>query len=129
MTKKWVDPKEIFVHRELNNRELNQDYIGDLSQSMTDKGFLPEFPIDVFKSENLVNIDTDLPYVCASGSHRTIAAVNAKLACVLVIVHDGREEDFVEVMHLDNFKFDAAQHSGVGQPFSQNRFRHLAKGC
>lgn len=123
MRKEWVDPKEIFVHRELNNRELNQDYIGDLSQSMTDKGFLPEFPIDIFKSENIVNIQTELPFICACGAHRTIAAVNAKLDRVLVTIHDGREEAFIEMMHLDNFKFDPAQHSGIGQPFTQKEKR------
>lgn len=123
MRKEWVDPKAIFVHRELNNRELNQDYIGDLSQSMTDKGFLPEFPVDIFKSDNLVNIDTDLPYVCACGAHRTIAAVNAKLERVLVTIHDGREEAFIEMMHLDNFKFDPAVNSGIGQPFTQREKR------
>ena len=123
MRKEWVDPKDIFVYRELNNRELNQDYIEDISQSMAVKGFLPEFPIDIFKSENLVNIVTDLPFTCACGAHRTIAAVNAKLDRVLVLLHDGREESFIEMMHLDNFKFDPVQHSGIGQPFTQKEKR------
>ena len=123
MEKKWIAPTEIYVAGVLNNRDLNQNYIGDLAQSMTDKGFLPEFPIDVFLSENLVNIDTELPYVCACGAHRTLGAVNAKVERVLVHVHTGREEDFIEMMHLDNFKFDPAQHSGIGQPFTQKEKR------
>lgn len=123
MEKKWVDPNQIYVNLQLNNRELNRNYIGDLTQSMTDKGFLPEFPIDVFLTKNLANIDVDLPYVCACGAHRTYAAINAKLERVLVHIHNGKEEAFIELMHLDNFKFDAAQHSGIGQPFTQKEKR------
>lgn len=123
MKKEWIDPNEIYVHRELNNRELNTDYIGDLSQSMQDKGFLPEFPIDVFLTENLSNVDVEQTYTCACGAHRTIAAVNAKLEQVLVTIHDGREEAFIEMMHLDNFKFDPAINSGIGQPFTQKEKR------
>ena len=123
MKKEWVDPNQIFVHRELNNREMNQNFIGDLSQSMTDKGFLPEFPIDVFPTKNLANIDAEQAYVCACGAHRTIAAINAKLDRVLVHIHDGREEAFIEMMHHDNFQFDPAQHSGIAQPFTQKEKR------
>ena len=123
MIKKWIDPNEIYVHDVLNNRERNPNYIEELAQSMTDKGFLPEFPIDVFKASNLANIDTALPYVCACGAHRTLGAINAKLDTVLVHIHDGREEAFVEMMHLDNFQFDPAQHSGIGQPFTQKEKR------
>ena len=123
MEKKWIDPNEIHVFMVLNNREINQNYVGDLAESMGDKGFLPEFPIDVFRASNLANIDTDKPYVCACGAHRTLGAINAKLDKVLVHVHDGREEAFIEMMHLDNFKFDPAQHSGIGQPFTQKEKR------
>lgn len=123
MRKEWIDPNEIYVHRELNNRDLNTDYIGDLSQSMQDKGFLPEFPIDVFETANIANVDAEQPFVCACGAHRTIAAVNAKLEQVLVNIHDGREEAFIEMMHLDNFKFDPAINSGIGQPFTQKEKR------
>ena len=121
--KEWIAPNQIYVHGVLNNRELNQNYIGDLAQSMQDKGFLPEFPIDVFSSENIVNIDTDLPYICACGAHRTLGAISAKLERVLVHVHDGREEAFIEMMHLDNFKFDPAVNTGIGQPFTQKEKR------
>ena len=123
MKKEWINPNDIFVPRQLNNREINKSFVGDLTQSMTDKGFLPEYPIDVFRTEHLANIDTDLPYVCSCGAHRTLAAIDAKLEQVLVIIHNGREEAFVEMMHLDNFKFDPAQHSGVGQPFTQKEKR------
>ena len=121
--KKWVAPKEIYVHTVLNNRDINQNYVSDISESMTDKGFLPEFPIDVFLTKNLANIDTDLPFTCACGAHRTLAAVNAKLDRVLVHIHKGREEDFIEMMHLDNFQFDPAINSGIGQPFTQKEKR------
>lgn len=123
MEKKWIDPTEIYVYEVLNNRDLNQNYIIDITESMTDKGFLPEFPIDVFRSENLVNIETKLPYVCACGAHRTIAATKAKLEKVLAHIHDGREEAFIEMMHLDNFKFDPAQNTGIGQPFTNKEKR------
>jgi len=121
--KKWIDPNEIYVYEVLNNRDLNQNYIIDITESMTDKGFLPEFPIDVFLSENLVNIETELPYVCACGAHRTVAAKNAKIEKVLVHIHDGREEAFIEMMHLDNFKFDPALNTGIGQPFTNKEKR------
>lgn len=124
MKLQYVSPDTIHVAAVLNNREVNQNYIADLAESMRDKGFLPEFPIDVFKSENLANIDTDLPYVCACGAHRTLAAINAKLDVVLVRIHEGREEAFIETMHLDNFKFDPALNSNIGQPFTQKEKRN-----
>ena len=99
------------------------NYIADITESMTDKGFLPEFPIDVFLTENLANVDTELPYVCACGAHRTIAATNAKFEKVLVHIHDGQEEAFIETMHLDNFQFDPAQNTGIGQPFTNKEKR------
>ena len=123
MKKSWIAPTEIHVAEVLNNRALNQNYIADITESMTDKGFLPEFPIDVFLTENLANVDTELPYVCACGAHRTIAATNAKLEKVLVHIHDGREEAFIETMHLDNFQFDPAQNTGIGQPFTNKEKR------
>ena len=61
MKKSWIAPTEIHVAEILNNRALNQNYIADITESMTDKGFLPEFPIDVFLTENLANVDTELP--------------------------------------------------------------------
>ncbi|MCY3739954.1 MAG: hypothetical protein OXH00_02930 [Candidatus Poribacteria bacterium] len=123
MEKKWIDPTEIYVYEVLNNRDLNQNYILDITESMTNKGFLPEFPIDVFRSENLANIETELPYVCACGAHRTLAATNAKLEKVLAHIHDGKEEAFIEMMHLDNFKFDPALNTGIGQPFTNKEKR------
>ena len=123
MKKSWIAPTEIHVAEILNNRSINQNYIADITESMTDKGFLPEFPIDVFISENLANIDTELPYVCACGAHRTLAATHAKLEKVLVHIHDGREEDFIERMHLDNFQFDPARNAGIGQPFTNKEKR------
>ncbi len=123
MEKKWIDPTQIFVFEVLNNRALNQNYIGDLAESMQAKGFLPEFPIDVFKSANLANIETELPYVCACGAHRTLAAQHIKLETVLVHIHEGKEEAFIEMMHLDNFKFDPSVNAGIGQPFTQKEKR------
>ena len=123
MIKKWIAPNEIYVPEVLNNRALNQNYIGDVTESMIDKGFLPEFPIDVFLAENLANIETDLIFVCACGAHRTFSAINAKLDKVLVHIHDGKEEAFIELMHLDNFKFDPARNTGIGQPFTQKEKR------
>ena len=118
MQKQYVNPAEVFVNEAINNRTLNQSYIGDLADSMLDKGFLAEYAIDVFRSENLAMIETELPYVCACGNHRTRAAQAAKLETVPVNIHPGREEAFIEMMHLDNFKFDPIQNSEIGQPFT-----------
>ena len=119
----WIDPNEIYVYHELNNRQLNPDYIESLSESMQIKGFLPEFAIDVFMADSIENIKTDKPFICACGAHRTTAAVQAELGKVLVNIHNGKEEAFVEMMHFDNFKFDPTVNSGVGQPFTQKEKR------
>ena len=123
MQKLWLNPKQIEVSVVLNNRQMNQNYIADLAQSMTDKGFLPEFPIDVVPAGNLPNIDTALDYICACGAHRTKAAIAANLEAVLVHIHDEKEEAFTERMHLDNFQFDPAVNSGIGQAFTNKEKR------
>jgi len=124
LQKLYVPPTDIFVHETLNNRDMDQNYITDLTVSMLNKGFLPEFAIDVFRSEALTMIKTDLPFVCACGNHRTKAAQAAKLETVPVNIHPGKEEAFIEMMHLDNFKFDPVQNSQIGQAFTTKEKRN-----
>ena len=102
---------------------MDQNYVADLTQSMQEKGFLPEYPIEVVPAANLPNIETQLPYICACGAHRTHAAIKAKLEKVLVHIYDEREEAFIERMHLDNFQFDPAINSSIGQPFTNKEKR------
>ena len=127
MTKLYIPPKEIHIESVLNNREIDQNYVADLQLSMKDKGFLPEFPVDVFRTANLANIESALEYTCASGHHRTLAAQQAGLDSILCTLHDGDAEAFTEVMHLANFEFDPAQHSGIGQPFTGKEKRAAVK--
>lgn len=123
MKKLWTSPDTIHVVEVLNNRELNSDYIGSLAESMQLNGYLAEYPIEVFESANVPAIQTDKPYLCACGAHRTHAALLAELEQVFCIIHDGNEEDWIERMSLDNFQFDVAENSALGQPFTQKEKR------
>lgn len=71
MLDQWINPNEIHVHSVLNNRELDQNFIPSIAESMRDQGFLPAYPIDVFEVDNL-DYDTkdDSLYICACGAHR-----------------------------------------------------------
>ena len=66
MQKLYVRPTDIEVSVVLNNREMDQNYVADLTQSMQEKGFLPEYPIEVVPAANLPNIETQLPYICVN---------------------------------------------------------------
>ena len=123
MKKLWTDPNEIHIVEILNNRELNTDYVGSLAESMERNGFLTEYPIEVFETAKIPSIQTSKPYICACGAHRTIAAMSAELDEVLCIIHDGGEEDWIETMSLDNFKFDVAADASIGQTFTQKEKR------
>ena len=123
MKKLWTDPNHIHIVEILNNREINTDYIGSLAESMERNGFLTEYPIEVFETAKIPSIQTSKPYICACGAHRTIAAMSAELDEVLCIIHDGGEEDWIETMSLDNFKFDVAADVSIGQSFTQKEKR------
>ena len=98
------------------------DYVESLQDSMETHGYLAEYPIEVFESKN-IPIETDKPFLCACGAHRTLAALKADIDAVLVVIHDGGEEDWIERMSLDNFKFDVVKDASIGQAFSQKEKR------
>ena len=121
--KLWTPPMNIHIVEVLNNRELNPNYIDSLAESMELNGYLADYPIEVFEAKNIPLVQTDKPYVCACGAHRTRAALKAKISEVLIVIHQGGEEDWIETMSLDNFKFDVAADSSIGQTFSQKEKR------
>ena len=127
---RWEDPAEIYVPTFMNNRELNPAYVESLEDSMRKDGFLPTFPITVFRRK------PDLPYfddftsnlfVVACGVHRTTAAQNISLAKVYVDLRTGTIDDFIEAMHTDNFKFDPTVDASVGQVFTKKEKREACK--
>ena len=127
---RWEDPAEIYVPTFMNNRELNPAYVESLEDSMRKDGFLPTFPITVFRRK------PDLPYfddftsnlfVVACGVHRTTAAQNIGLAKVYVDLRTGTIDDFIEAMHTDNFKFDPTVDASVGQAFTKKEKREACK--
>ena len=123
MKKLWTPPANIQVVGILNNRELNPDYIESLAESMEINGYLAEYPIDVFQAKHIPSVETDKLFVCACGAHRTHAALKAELSEVLIVIHEGGEEDWIEKMSLDNFKFDVAADSSIGQAFNKKEKR------
>ena len=119
---KYISPNDIHILEVVNNRELDQNYVESLKVSMRAKGFLPNYAIDVFLAQN-VGIKTDKMFVCACGNHRTLAAQQVLLLQVLVNVHAGDYEVLIEMMSLDNFKFDPASNPGIGKAFTQKEKR------
>lgn len=127
MIKKWIDPNEIYLAKVMNPRLLNQGFIESLRESMQDQGFLPQYPVKVFGIDTLTCIKTDLPYACVSGMHRTTAAQLAKVEQILCEIHTGDDDAFIEMMMTDNFEYDPAQNSELGQIFSQREKRKACK--
>lgn len=122
----YIDPKQVAIVEIVNHRETNKNYIDALADSMREVGFSAEYPVDVFKSENIPNHDLDpavTPYVVACGVHRTFAAQKAELDKIFANIHDGGEEAWVEMMHSDNFQFDPATNRDIGQPFTPKERR------
>ena len=83
MKKLWTPPTTIQIVSILNNRQLNPDYVESLQDSMGTHGYLAEYPIEVFESKNIPSIETDKPFLCACGAHRTLAALKADIDAVL----------------------------------------------
>ena len=126
---RWEDPAEIYVPTFMNNRELNPAYVESLEDSMRKDGFLPTFPITVFRRLDLPYFDdfTSNLFVVACGVHRTTAAQNISLAKVYVDLRTGTIDDFIEAMHTDNFKFDPTVDASVGQVFTKKEKREACK--
>jgi len=126
---RWENPAEIYVPGFLNNRQLNPVYVEVLEDSMTKDGFLPTFPIVCFRRLDLPYFDnyTSELYVCAAGAHRTTAAQNLKLEKVYIDLRTGTMDDFLEAMHTDNFQFDPAIDTSLGQLFTKTEKREACK--
>ena len=124
--KEWIDPNGIYLPKPMNPRPLNQGFIESLRDSMTEQGFLPQYPVKVFRVDALTCIETDLSFACVSGMHRTTAAQLAKVDQILCEVHTGDDDAFIEMMMTDNFEYDPARNSELGQIFSQ---REKRKAC
>ena len=126
---RWETPAEIYVPTFMNNRELNPAYVESLEDSMRKDGFLPTFPITVFRRLDLPYFDdfTSNLSVVACGVHRTTAAQNIGLEKVYVDLRTGTMDDFIEAMHTDNFKFDPTVDASVGQVFTKKEKREACK--
>ena len=126
---RWETPAEIYVPTFMNNRELNPAYVESLEDSMRKDGFLPTFPITVFRRLDLPYFDdfTSNLSVVACGVHRTTAAQNIGLEKVYVDLRTGTMDDFIEAMHTDNFKFDPTVDASVGQAFTKKEKREACK--
>ena len=125
--KEWIDPNAIYLAKPMNPRPLNQGFIESLRESMETQGFLPQYPVKVFEANALTCLEMDgLPYACVSGMHRTTAAQLAKIDEILCEVYTGDDDAFIEMMMTDNFEYDPARNSELGQVFSQ---REKRKAC
>ena len=126
---RWENPAEIYVPTFMNNRELNPAYVESLEDAMRKDGFLPTFPITVFRRLDLPYFDdfTSNLFIVACGVHRTTAAQNIGLAKVYIDLRTGTMDDFIEAMHTDNFKFDPTVDASIGQVFTKKEKREACK--
>ena len=126
---RWENPVGIYIPSFMNNRQLNPVYVEGLEDSMCKDGFLPTFPIVCFRRADLPYFDdyTSELYICACGVHRTTAAQNLKLDKVYVDLRTGTMDDFIETMHTDNFQFDPALDTSLGQLFTKKEKREACK--
>lgn len=118
----WIDPNDIADMWAVNNRKENPGHIESLAESMRQNGYLPEYPIIAFEAAN-IPVETDKPYLVACGHHRRKAAIAAGIDLIFAEVHDGTEEDWIEMMSLDNFQFDVASNPGIGLAFTEQERR------
>ena len=118
----WIDPNDLADVWTVNNRKENTGHIESLAESMQQNGYLPEYPIIAFEAAN-IPIQTDKPYLVACGHHRRKAAIAAEIDLIFAEVHDGTEEDWIEMMSLDNFQFDVASNPGIGLAFTEQERR------
>ena len=118
----WIEPAAIEDVWVVNNRKENPGHIESLAESMRQNGYLPEYPIITFEAAN-IPIQTDKPYLVACGHHRRKAAIAAEIDLIFAEVHDGTEEEWIEMMSLDNFQFDVASNPGIGLAFTEQERR------
>ena len=118
----WIDPNDLADVWTVNNRKENTGHIESLAESMQQNGYLPEYPIIAFEAAN-IPIQTDKPYLVACGHHRRKAALAAEIDLIFAEVHDGTEEEWIEMMSLDNFQFDVVSNPGIGLAFTEQERR------
>ena len=121
----WINPNDLADVWTVNNRKENSGHIESLAESMRQNGYLRKYPIIAFESAN-IPVETDKPYLVACGHHRRKAAIAAEIDSVFAEVHDGTEEEWIEMMSLDNFQFDVASNPGIGLAFTEQERR---KAC
>ena len=63
----------------------------------------------------------------ACGHHRRKGTIKAGIEMVLCQVHDGIEEEWIEMMATDNFKFDIATNPGIGLAFTETEQRAVCQ--
>ena len=119
----WIEPAAIEDVWVVNNRKENPGHIESLAESMRQNGYLPEYPIIAFRADGISGLPTDKEFVIACGHHRRKAAIVADIDMVYAEVHDGTEEDWIEMMSLDNFQFDVASNPGIGLAFTEQERR------
>ena len=119
----WIEPAAIEDVWAINNRKENPGHIESLAESMRQNGYLPEYPIIAFRTDGIHGLPTDKEYVIACGHHRRKAAIAASIDMIFAEVHDGTEEDWIEMMSLDNFQFDVASNPGIGLAFTEQERR------
>lgn len=118
----WIAPNDLADVWTVNNRKENPGHIESLAESMRHNGYLPEYPIIAFEAGN-IPVKTDKPYLVACGHHRRKAAIAAEIDLIFAEVHDGTEEEWIEMMSLDNFQFDVASNPGIGLAFTEQERR------
>ena len=118
----WIEPAAIEDVWDVNNREENSGHIESLAESMRQNGYLREYPVFVFEAAN-IPVETDKPYLIACGHHRRKAAIAAEIDKIWAEVHDGTEEEWIEMMSIDNFKFDVKSNPGIGLAFTEKERR------
>lgn len=118
----WIEPAAIEDVWSINNREENPGHIDSLAESMRQNGYLREYPVFVFEAAN-IPVETDKPYLMACGHHRRKAAIAAEIDKIWAEVHDGTEEEWIEMMSIDNFKFDVKSNPGIGLAFTEKERR------
>ena len=131
MKKQWESPGNIYVPQELNNRRINEDYVESLSESIAKRGYLPTHPVICYRRldmpKEFFDGRTDALYICAAGFHRTTAAQNMDLDKIYIEIRDGGFEDYLETLNTDNFQFDPAVNTDIGQVWSKADKRSACK--
>lgn len=128
---RWESPLDIYVPHELNNRSLDTGYVESLEDSMITQGYLPTYPIILFRRHELpkevFDGKTNALYICAAGFHRTTAAKNINLERVYAEIRSGTFEDYLEVLNTDNFQFDPEVDTSLGQIWTKTDKRKACK--